>query len=187
MMFGPTDLPKNLHALTLHQPWAWAMFHGKSIENRTWHPPRFLLRQVVAIHAGKTYDTDGYEVICGLLSSHVGVPCPQRHEAAYSAILGLGRLVRSVDYFETPPLPLPRPPAAAPCGCRGITHTHGCPYLSPWFFGPVGWVFESMLLLPEPITSKGARGFWCVKGEVRERLEGALQAFDAARGVSRET
>lgn len=39
-----------MRALTIRQPWAWAIFNGKDIENRDW-PTRF--RGRVAIHAGK--------------------------------------------------------------------------------------------------------------------------------------
>lgn len=43
-------------ALSVRQPWAWAILHGKHIENRTWRPDfrgRFLL------HAGKSTGTLG--------------------------------------------------------------------------------------------------------------------------------
>jgi hypothetical protein len=36
-------------ALTLRQPWAWAVLHGKTVENRTW---RMSYRGPLAIHAG---------------------------------------------------------------------------------------------------------------------------------------
>lgn len=43
-----------MHALTIIQPWAWAVAHaGKDVENRTWAPPAALIGQDIAIHAGK--------------------------------------------------------------------------------------------------------------------------------------
>jgi hypothetical protein len=39
-----------MNCLTVRQPWAWAIFHGKDIENRDW-PTR--VRGRVAIHAAK--------------------------------------------------------------------------------------------------------------------------------------
>jgi hypothetical protein len=57
-----------MRALTLHRPWAWAIAAGhKRVENRTWRPPSFILRQRIAIHAGKTFDEEGLDQICSLL------------------------------------------------------------------------------------------------------------------------
>ena len=43
-----------MKALTLHQPWASLIAHGvKKIETRSWAPPRSLVGQRIAIHAGK--------------------------------------------------------------------------------------------------------------------------------------
>ena len=42
-------------ALTLHAGWAHAVAHlGKDVENRTWAPPKAILGQRIAIHAGST-------------------------------------------------------------------------------------------------------------------------------------
>lgn len=47
-------------ALTLIQPWAWAICHaGKRIENRDWKPAARVLGQRIAIHAGKKRDDQG--------------------------------------------------------------------------------------------------------------------------------
>jgi len=47
-MAGPA-----MRALTLRQPWAWAIVHGqKRIENRPWKPWRDIIGQRIAIHAG---------------------------------------------------------------------------------------------------------------------------------------
>ena len=46
-----------MYALTLWQPWAWAIARaGKDVENRTWPPPKWLIGQRLAIHAGKGWD-----------------------------------------------------------------------------------------------------------------------------------
>lgn len=51
---------KNIKALTLRHPWAWAILHGKDVENRTWarhsHVGHF-----VAIHGGKYQDNNAYK------------------------------------------------------------------------------------------------------------------------------
>ena len=43
-----------MKALTLYQPWASLIAHGvKTIETRSWAPPRRLIGQRIAIHAGR--------------------------------------------------------------------------------------------------------------------------------------
>ena len=45
-------------ALSIQQPWAWAILNGgKDVENRSW-PTRF--RGRILIHAGKRFDREGY-------------------------------------------------------------------------------------------------------------------------------
>lgn len=47
-------------AITLWQPWAWAISdYTKRIENRTWAPPNWRKGQTMAIHAGATIDPNG--------------------------------------------------------------------------------------------------------------------------------
>ena len=49
-----------MKAITLHQPWASLIAHGvKTIETRSWAPPRRLIGQRIAIHAGKTMVVSG--------------------------------------------------------------------------------------------------------------------------------
>lgn len=52
------------YALTLKQPWAdGILYHGKDIENRGYPPPADLIGQRIALHAGKTDDMLGRDVI----------------------------------------------------------------------------------------------------------------------------
>lgn len=49
-------------ALTLYQPWGFAVVHrGKDIENRSWSPPKKMQAEkpFFAIHAGRHYDEPG--------------------------------------------------------------------------------------------------------------------------------
>ena len=48
------EQPATMKAITLHQPWAALVACGaKNTETRSWHPPKNLLGQRLAIHAGK--------------------------------------------------------------------------------------------------------------------------------------
>lgn len=53
-----------MKALTLWQPWAWAIAAGhKKVENRGF-APKFMIGERFAIHAGKTYDPAVLVEIC---------------------------------------------------------------------------------------------------------------------------
>ncbi|HUX08330.1 MAG TPA: hypothetical protein VMX35_13575 [Acidobacteriota bacterium] len=49
-----------MRALTVKQPWAWAILHaGKRIENRSRKPPEWAIGTVIALHAGQSLDESG--------------------------------------------------------------------------------------------------------------------------------
>ena len=54
-------------ALSIRQPWAWAIIHaGKDVENRSENMARRaerLVGQIILIHAGKTFDPDGFDTL----------------------------------------------------------------------------------------------------------------------------
>lgn len=73
-----------IKALTLKQPWAWAVIQGyKDVENRSWSTSH---RGLLLIHAGKQLDAAGFEFIWKL-GLHRALPMD----------LPLGRLVGSVQ------------------------------------------------------------------------------------------
>jgi len=48
----------DLRALTIREPWAWAItYGGKDVENRSWPAPTWCTR--IAVHAGAGWDTGG--------------------------------------------------------------------------------------------------------------------------------
>jgi hypothetical protein len=80
------------YAITLHQPWAWAViFGGKNIENRS----RAIGPCELLIHAGKTYDPEGEEIVLRNTGRKRLPPL------ARTGGLILGR-VRLVEAFYTP-------------------------------------------------------------------------------------
>jgi len=109
-----------MKALTVRQPWAWAIVHGgKDIENRTWNT-RF--RGVIAVHAGAT-PQPGVS-----LPSWARQPAPGA--LVHGAIIGVVDIVDVVKkhdspWFEGPfgfVLGNPRPlPQTLPCsGAQGL-------------------------------------------------------------------
>jgi len=120
-------------ALSVRQPWAWAILHGgKTIENRSAASIRhmnFSGVERLAIHAAKGMTRDEYEEAAAFMAE-LGVPCPPPADLARGGIVG-----------------------AVAFG--GIVTKSG----SPWFFGPRGLVLEK----PEPcafIPCRGALGLF---------------------------
>ena len=75
-----------MKALSLTQPMAWAIFHGKDVENRTW-PTKF--RGRVIIHASKKFDALHYGWLVQNDNRLVtgGVPA-FKQEFVYGALIG---------------------------------------------------------------------------------------------------
>jgi hypothetical protein len=46
-----------MKVLSIQQPWAWAIFHGKSVENRSWSTS---VRGRILIHAGNKIDREAF-------------------------------------------------------------------------------------------------------------------------------
>lgn len=126
-----TDLPKI--AISVRQPWAWAIFNGKDVENRS----RFaierggmsaLVGKRIAIHASKGMTRDEYFDAFDTIRRIVGrVPDPDK--------LTRGGIIGSVIV-------------------GGIVKNER-DALSPWFFGP--WALR--LVDPIPCEFVGAVGF----------------------------
>jgi len=98
-------------ALSVRQPWAWAIiFGGKDIENRTSPAMRHLRkhRGSLAIHASIGMTRNEYEAARSWMQE-IGVVCPRPDELVRGAIIGTVDVVDAVAESK-----------------------------SPWFFGPRG-------------------------------------------------
>jgi hypothetical protein len=136
-----------MRALTLIQPWAWAIAHaGKVIENRTWAPPHSLLGQRIAIHAGKKRER-------GLFLPDGSTPPLFLDQ---SAVVAVGTLVGYV----------------CDDGNGRVEANHfGAEIMraacaSPWYQGPVGWIVVNRIALPTPVPCRGAQGLWTLPPDV---------------------
>lgn len=130
-----------LEAITLHQPWAWAIFTlGKDVENRHWAYPATLNGAWVAIHAGKTYDTIGAE---WLQRAYPEIDIPPASRLAMGAIVGLVRLGGCLEYSSS----------------RWYA---GWPYKA--------WLLEEPYRLNPAIACRGYKKFWTVEEQVRQMI-----------------
>lgn len=148
-----------MKVLTVQQPWAWAIFHGKTIENRT---QLWRYRGPLAIHAGQRWSERGADSQlvrdAWIQANRNGGVATKPDWEASGAIIGV------VDLVDCHP----DAGCCAPWGeqsyvehggreRRRITHL----------------VLENPRRLVEPIPCKGALGLWSPPADVVLRLEDA--------------
>lgn len=115
--------------LSIQQPWAWLIVNGfKDVENRDW-PTR--IRGWVGVHAGKTFDAEGYEWVRREFPN-VAFAMPQEGASGFprGGIVGRVRIVDCVEDMD-----------------------------SPWFAGRYGFVLRDAEPLPL-IPCRGMLGFF---------------------------
>jgi hypothetical protein len=133
-----------MRALTLWQPWAWAILHaGKRIENRSWCPPSGMIDEVIALHAGKRYARDAWN--WPLIS-----PPPKKSECTLGAVVGVARVVAVVDVH------------GVPLG------------QDPWWAGPLGWILDDVHPLVEPVPCRGFQGLWSLPPVVEDAVRARM-------------
>ena len=146
-----------MYALTIRQPWAWAIMAGiKRVENRTW---RTTHRGPLVIHAGKHRPRPRKRDWDRLPD---GTPLPPVDDLAFGAVLGVVDLVDVV---------LADDPAV-----------DGDPFVDP---DPTGWcwILANPQPLPAPVPCSDSRMLWSIDyGEVlREARFLASEATDRRR------
>ena len=125
-----------MDAISLYQPWAWALFHGKPVENRNWWTA---FRGPLLIHAAKKYDNDGAWWI-------------------FENKEKLGLPMITVEYL------LSRPVGALVGKVEMVDCVKN--YDSPWFFGPYGHVYRNPKEFKTPIPYRGRQFPFKVEDEV---------------------
>lgn len=126
-------------ALSVRQPWAWAIIHGgKDIENRDWRPgnPGLGLRGSICVHAASGMTKEEYEDARGFMEIEIGWRLKKMPSVPPARDLIRGAIIGVVDVIDV---------------VRGS--------MSPWFVGPVGLVLANPRPV-EPIPCKGQLGFF---------------------------
>lgn len=153
-----------MHAITLKQPWAYAICHlGKRIENRTRKPPMALVGQRIAIHAGAAIDRGAAS---RMHPHNVHMPI-SRELLPESCVVATARLDGWVRTDAMGPLYM------------GIGPTEAEDALaSRWFFGPIGHVLAAVRVLSEPVPCRGQLGYWRLPADVEAAVhEGSGKGF----------
>lgn len=138
-----------MKALTVIQPWASLIVHGrKGIENRVWKPFRSLVGKRIAIHAGLSWDERFPGDLArdlGELAEKLGIVKPS--DLPRGAIVGTAIVVGYVQDVKMISVDQER-----------------------WFSGPIGWILSDRKALPEPIPCRGSQGLWEVPEELVRRM-----------------
>lgn len=140
-----------MKALTVYQPWASLIVHGKKrIENRVWKPFRNLIGKRIAIHAGKTWDEafPSADYLDELEGIHADYRVAGIEAFPFGAILGTALVVGWADSVAKVPMDQHR-----------------------WFCGPIGWILGDVKALPAPIRCRGSQGLWDVPQDVLAEIE----------------
>lgn len=149
-----------MRALTVWRPVDEPMSTGeKPIENRPKPPPRTLLGQVIAIHAGKMWD-EHMATFC----YHAGYQhqlSPAESDARAMSIVGVARIVGWLD-TAVPSVHSTRERVVAVDSFR---HQVQELQSSPWWIGPVGILLIEATAI-EPVPCKGMQGYWTVPRDV---------------------
>lgn len=139
---APAPAPAHgLFAITVRQPWAWAIMRlGKDIENRSW---KRSFRGRLAIHAAGTMTRKEYDEAWHFVRANLGLTLmePKSFVYAKGAILGTAEVVDWVDA-----------------------------HASPWFVGEYGAVLRNPQSLAVPISCSGALGLWSVPAAIVDQI-----------------
>ena len=157
-----------MKALTLRQPWAWAVLHaGKWVENRTWRPPAAILGEPFAIHAGfKAPDAE--DVATALRRAAAGgsaLAPPERFDRG--CVVGIATVVGFVEVDDDRAVRRQLFPGRGAAQGDELARRA---MASPWFIGPVGMVLADVRALPVPVPCRGTLGFWKLPPEVEEAV-----------------
>lgn len=152
-----------MKALTVQQPWAWAIFNGKDIENRT---QQWTYRGPLAIHAGNRWSEQGGNsqlIDAAWQRDAFGAATAADYSRVSRTWTARGVFLGVVDLVDV----------HRACGCCAPWGESGIAYVEPGEKAPrpvAHLVLENPRLLAEPIPCKGALGLWTPPADIAERL-----------------
>jgi hypothetical protein len=157
-----------VRAITLWQPWGSAIFCcGKPIENRDWPPPRWIIGEPLAIHAGKFYDVDG----AAFGWPPDAPPIPRRGSVPHGSVIGVVRVTGATYH--------PRKPAEQ----LALGPSREVLALSPeqrrWLVGDYGWHLVDVRPFAVPVKCRGGQKIWILPGDVEAEVVRQLAAVAA--------
>lgn len=128
-------------ALSIKQPWLYAILQlGKSVENRDWEPPQYIIGQRIALHASKSYDKDGDLAIAQITGYQVPRGLPRGCFLATARVAGV---ITEEQVYSS------------------IVSAD----IDTWFCGRYGWLLADIRPLEKPIPCTGQLGLWNIPDE----------------------
>lgn len=147
-----------MKSLSVKQPWAWAIMHGKLVENRTWTTSH---RGPIAIHAGKGWDRDGEESPLVQQAWQAAGKQLFKLDPSFGEI-ALGAVVAVAELAGVCSSPIGRD-GQLMCDC------------GPWAAaGQWHWKLTDVRPLAEPVPCRGALGLWTLPDDVEAAVVAQL-------------
>lgn len=167
--------PTTLRCLTIQQPWAWAMFHGRTVEARA--QLRTTYRGTLAIHASPRWSDEGggsaqFDAAWKKATTHgTSAECGRTSRL----LTARGEIIGLVDLVDVHP-------EADDCGCQTWGQSARDTHDGRRRRRLTHLVLENPRALKEPIWCKGTAGLWVPPADVAELLEAReLRAETPAR------
>lgn len=153
-----------MRALTVQQPWAWAIVHGgKDVENRT---QAWSYRGPLAIHAGARISERGLRTVPGIAAAEQLVdPDLVREEMAGALVTGA--VIGVVDLVDVHT-------AVDQCCESWWAETSYDEHGGHTRRDVVHLVLERPRALAQPIPCKGRLGLWTPPADVLDQLQGQV-------------
>jgi len=145
-----------MRALSVRQPWAWAICHGKDVENRS-RGTRY--RGLLAIHASKSapYREDVEDPRIAALITANGLDDPA---SAQGAVVAVAELTGCHE----------------PGHCLEVRPGQNAGQCSPWAHASqFHWQITNVRPLPEPVPCKGMLGLWRLPDDVEKVVRDQLE------------
>jgi hypothetical protein len=156
--------------LTVRRPWAELIAQGiKTIENRSWAPPAFMLGRYLAIHASPMWDQEGEDFI---RRNHprFAVDPPPASECPH----GIIAVAQLVGWVQRGPENDPRPRTVAMLEGHAFGKAEdplGHSIDWRWFVGAeYGWVLRNVKRF-SPVAVRGRQKLWALPPLVYESVK----------------
>lgn len=154
-----------LRALSIQQPWIWAILHCKKrVENRSWRPHQNIIGRPIALHASLLTDLSGVPKFTEILTRMREWEMLEFYRAspkAHGAIVAVAMITGWAEQKGD--------------GVQFFTPDHDRRYgrkllSSPWASGPVCWGLSHVEILRDPIPCSGQQRLWSLPPEVQKKL-----------------
>jgi hypothetical protein len=175
----------NLFAITLAQPWPWAVCGlGKRLENRSWTDPRLVREQWLAIHGGKMPPVGKNRRFLEFQDSLDWI-----ETSAPSIARGYGYNTSPINFLEIEGIFAVCQIETIYAPFEGLAPRHAGQ--KDWRarnqageFDQFAWMLENLSVLKTPVKVPGKQGLWPVTGETLEQVRAEVRILQAEKSAA---